>query len=80
MKTIFLNEDFNGIQYFCEDNGFVFSKEQAENNHFDVEVAVDDNGNYVDFRIFDPFQKVYNGYVYADGWSNWLLENYTEDE
>lgn len=79
MKTIFLNEDFNGIQSFCEDNGFVFSKEQAENNHFDVEVAVDDNGNYVDFRIFDPFQKVYNGYVYADGWSNWLLENYTED-
>lgn len=80
MKTIFLNENFKSIQSFCKDFGFSFNRKQAENNHFDIEVAIDDNGNYVDFRIFDPFQKVYNGYVYADGWSNWLLENYTEDE
>ena len=56
-----------------------FSKKQAENNHFDVEVAVE-NGNFVDFRVFDPFQKIFDGYVYPDGWSNWLLDYVSEDE
>lgn len=74
-----MNDNFKGVQSFCKNNGFSFSKKQAENNHFDVEVAVDESSNYVDFRIYDPFQKVYCGYVYADGWSNWLLENYTEE-
>ena len=78
MKTIFLSDNFKGVQSFCEENGLSFSKKQAENNHFDVEVAVE-NGNFVDFRVFDPFQKIFDGYVYPDGWSNWLL-NYVSDE
>lgn len=80
METIFLNDNFKGIQSFCEDNGLVFTREQVENNHFDVEVAIDKNSNYVDFRVFDPYQKVFDGYVYADGWSNWLLDYVSEDE
>ena len=79
MKTIFLSENFKGVQSFCKENGLSFSKKQAENNHFDVEVAVEDD-NFVDFRVFDPFQKIFNGYVYSDGWSNWLLDYVSEDE
>ena len=79
MKTIFLSDNFKGVQSFCEENGLSFSKKQAENNHFDVEVAVE-NGNFVDFRVFDPFQKIFDGYVYSDGWSNWLLGYVSEDE
>ena len=79
MKTIFLSDNFKGVQSFCEENGLSFSKKQAENNHFDVEVAVED-GNFVDFRVFDPFQKIFDGYVYPDGWSNWLLDYVSEDE
>ena len=79
MEKAFLSENFERIQSFCENNGLVFTREQVENNHFDVEVAIDENGNYVDFRVFDPYQKVFDGYVYADGWSNWMLENYTEE-
>lgn len=73
METISLNEDFERIQSFCEDCGLFFTSEQVENNPFDVEVAVED-GNFVDFRVFDPYQKVFDGYVYLDGWSNWLLD------
>lgn len=80
METIFLSDNFKGIQSFCKDNGLVFTREQVENNHFDVEVAIDKNSNYVDFRVFDPYQKVFDGYVYADGWSNWLLDYVSEDE
>ena len=79
MKTIFLSDNFKGVQSFCEENGLSFSKKQAENNHFDVEVAVE-NGNFVDFRVFDPFRKIFDGYVYPDGWSNWLLDYVSEDE
>ena len=79
MKTIFLSDNFKGVQSFCEENGLSFSKKQAENNHFDVEVAVE-NGNFVDFRVFDPFQKIFDGYVYPDGLSNWLLDYVSEDE
>lgn len=79
MKTIFLSDNFKGVQSFCEENGLSFSKKQAENNHFDVEVAVE-NGNFVDFRVFDPFQKIFDVYVYPDGWSNWLLDYVSEDE
>ena len=79
MKTIFLSENFKGVQSFCEENGLSFSKKQAENNHFDVEVAVED-GNFVDFRVFDPYQKIFDGYVYPDGWSNWFLDYVSEDE
>ena len=79
MKTIFLSVNFKGVQSFCEENGLSFSKKQAENNHFDVEVAIE-NGNFVDFRVFDPFQKIFDGYVYPDGWSNWLLDYVSEDE
>ena len=79
MKTIFLSDNFKGVQSFCEENGLSFSKKQAENNHFDVEVAVE-NGNFVDFRVFAPFQKIFDGYVYPDGWSNWLLDYVSEDE
>lgn len=59
MKTIFLSDNFKGVQSFCEENGLSFSKKQAENNHFDVEVAVE-TGNFVDFRVFDPFQKIFD--------------------
>lgn len=79
MKTIFLSDNFKGVQSFCEENGLSFSKKQAENNHFDVEVAIED-GNFVDFRVFDPFQKIFDGYVYPDGWSNWLLDYVSEEE
>lgn len=79
MKTIFLSDNFKGVQSFCEENGLSFSKKQAENNHFDVEVAVED-GNFVDFRVFDPYQKIFDGYVYPDGWSNWFLDYVSEDE
>ena len=79
MKTIFLSDNFKGVQSFCEENGLSFSKKQAENNHFDVEVAIE-NGNFVDFRVFDPFQKIFDGYVYPDGWSIWLLDYVSEDE
>ena len=79
MKTIFLSDNFKGVQSFCEENGLYFSKKQAENNHFDVEVAIED-GNFVDFRVFDPYQKIFDGYVYPDGWSNWLLDYVNEDE
>ena len=79
MKTIFLSDNFKGVQSFCEENGLSFSKKQAESNHFDVEVAVE-NGNFVDFRVFDPFQKIFDGYVYHDGWSNWFLDYVSEDD
>ena len=79
MKTIFLSDNFKGVQSFCEENGLSFSKKQAENNHFDVEVAIED-GNFVDFRVFDPYQKIFDGYVYPHGWSNWLLDYVSEDE
>lgn len=79
MKTIFLSDNFKGVQSFCEENGLSFSRKQAENNLFSVEVAVE-NGNFVDFRVFDPFQKIFDGYVYPDGWSNWLLDYVSEDE
>lgn len=79
MKTIFLSDNFKGVQSFCEENGLSFSKKQAENNHFDVEVAIED-GNFVDFRVFDPYQKIFEGYVYPDGWSNWLLDYVSEEE
>lgn len=79
MKTIFLSDNFKGVQSFCEENGLSFSKKQAESNHFDVEVAVE-NGNFVDFRVFDPFQKIFDGYVYPDGWSNWFLDYVSEDD
>lgn len=79
MKTIFLSDNFKGVQSFCEENGLSFSKKQAENNLFSVEVAVE-NGNFVDFRVFDPFQKIFDGYVYPDGWSNWLLDYVSEEE
>ena len=79
MKTIFLRDNFKGVQSFCEENGLSFSKKQAENNHFDVEVAIED-GNFVDFRVFDPYQKIFDGYVYPDGWSNWFLDHVSEDE
>ena len=79
MKTIFLSDNFKGVQSFCEENGLSFSRKQAENNLFSVEVAVED-GNFVDFRVFDPFQKIFDGYVYPDGWSNWLLDYVSEDE
>ena len=79
MKTIFLSDNFKGVQSFCKENGLSFSKKQAENNHFDVEVAVEDD-NFVDFRVFDPFQKIFDGYVYPDGWSNWFLDYVSEDE
>jgi len=73
METIFLNEDFERIQSFCEDCGVSFTREQFDNNHFDVEVAVEDDC-FVDFRVFDPYQKIFDGYVYPDGWSNWFLD------
>mgnify|MGYP000907964504 FL=1 len=79
MKTIFLSDNFKGVQSFCEENGLSFSRKQAENNLFSVEVAVE-KGNFVDFRVFDPFQKIFDGYVYPDGWSNWLLNYVSEDE
>ena len=79
MKTIFLSDNFKGVESFCEENGLSFSKKQAENNHFDVEVAIED-GNFVDFRVFDPYQKIFEGYVYPDGWSNWLLDYVSEEE
>lgn len=79
MKTIFLSDNFKGVQSFCEENGLSFSRKQAENNLFSVEVAVE-NGNFVDFRVFDPFQKIFDGHVYPDGWSNWLLDYVSEDE
>ena len=79
MKTIFLSDNFKGVQSFCEENGLSFSRKQAENNLFSVEVAVE-NGNFVDFRVFDPFQKIFDGYVYPDGWSNWLLDYVSENE
>jgi hypothetical protein len=79
MKTIFLSDNFKGVQSFCEENGLSFSRKQAENNLFSVEVAVE-NGNFVDFRVFDPFQKIFDGYVYPDGWSNWLLDYVSEEE
>lgn len=79
MKTIFLSDNFKGVQSFCEENGLSFSKKQAENNHFDVEVAIED-GNFVDFRVFDPYQKIFDGYVYPDGWSNWFLDYVSEDD
>ena len=62
-----------------QEQWFLLFKKQSENNHFDVEVAVE-NGNYVDFRIFDPYQKVFDGYVYHGGWSNWILNYVDEDE
>ena len=47
-----------------------FSREEVN-----VEVVVDEDGTLYDFRVFDPFQLVDKKlYVYADGWSNWLLE------
>ena len=79
MKTIFLSDNFKGVQSFCEENGLSFSKKQAESNHFDVEVAVE-NGNFVDFRVFDPFQKIFDGYVYPDDLSNWFLDYVSEDD
>ena len=79
MKTIFLSDNFKGVQSFCKENGLSFSKRQAENNLFSVEVAVE-NGNFLDFRVFDPFQKIFDGYVYSNGWSNWLLDYVDEDE
>lgn len=79
MKTIFFSDNFKGVQSFCEENGLSFSRKQAENNLFSVEVAVE-NGNFVDFRVFDPFQKIFDGYVYPDGWSNWLLDYVSEEE
>ena len=47
-----------------------FSREEVN-----VEVVIDEDGTLYDFRVFDPFQLVDKElYVYADGWSNWLLE------
>ena len=43
-------------------------------------MAVDAEGNYVDFRIYDPNNSVYSGYKYADGWSNWMLDTYEVNE
>ena len=43
--------------------------------YVNVAVVVDEDGTLYDFRVFDPFQLVDKKlYVYADGWSNWLLE------
>ena len=47
-----------------------FSREEVN-----VEVVVDDDGTLYDIRVFDPFQLVDKElYVYADGWSDWLLD------
>ena len=82
-STILLSENdakADSILKFCADCGFELTKEQLKDNHVDVEVAVDAEGNYVDFRIYDPNNSVSSGYKYADGWSNWMLDTYEVNE
>ena len=82
-STILLSENdgkADSILKFCADNGFELTKEQLANNHVDVEVAVDAEGNYVDFRVYDPNSSVSTGYKNADGWSNWMLDTYEVNE
>ena len=78
-STILLSENADkadDILKFCADNGFELTKQQLEDNHVDVEVAVDPEGSYVDFRVYDPNSSVSSGYKNADGWTNWMLDNY----
>ena len=51
------------ILEFCADNGFEL-------------IVMDAEGNYIDFRIYDPNDSVFRGYKYTDGWSKWMLGNY----
>ena len=60
------------ILEFCADNGF----ELIEDDGIDLEVVMDAEGNYIDFRIYDPNDSVFRGYKYTDGWSKWMLGNY----
>ena len=78
-STILLSENADkadDILKFCADNGFELTKQQLEDNHVDVEVAVDPEGGYVDFRVYDPNSSVSSSYKNADGWTNWMLDNY----
>ena len=80
-STILLSENdekVNDILKFCSDCGFELTKQQLEDNYVDVEVAVDAEGNFVDFRIYDPNSSVSSGYKYADGWTNWMLDTYED--
>ena len=82
-STILLSENddkVDDILKFCADNGFELTKEQLANNHVDVEVAVDAEGDFVDFRVYDPNSSVSSGYKNADGWSNWMLDTYEVNE
>ena len=82
-STILLSENdgkVDAILKFCADNGFELTKEQLANNHADVEVAVDAEGDFVDFRVYDPNSSVSAGYKNADGWSNWMLDTYEVNE
>ena len=49
--------------------------EECSSSVVNIEVVLDEDGTLYDFRVFDPFQLVDKElYVYADGWSNWLLD------
>lgn len=45
-----------------------------------IEVAYTEGCTAIDYRVFDPYHLYYTDYTYTDGWTNWLLENYDEEE
>lgn len=58
-------------EYFSPD----YLNDKYSRNEVNVEVALDEDGNLYDARVFDPYQLVDKGvYINPDGWSNWLYD------
>lgn len=69
------DEDYNAKEV-------IDKMDKYENLNAQVAFALNDNNEItaVDYRFFDPMRICYDGYIYADGWSNWFFDNYDEDE
>ena len=67
----------NKILKFCADNGVTITKNQLprtarDGRYFDIEILVDDERDeLVDFRVYDPENRIPSLEKYSNNWSEW---------
>lgn len=80
MKILFFSEDrisvIDALKDYSSNIDFKKLNEIEENSDsFNIVVVLDDDRNVIDYRVFDPFRIVLDGYITPSGWSNWGMEH-----
>jgi hypothetical protein len=64
-------DETGDLKYEISDAGYAAFNEAIKTDvivYQNFNMEFDESGNY---RVFDPYQKHYRGYINPDGWSNW---------